>query len=220
VTGIDGLVIGTGDPLPTQLSGVTVKVGGEAAPLLALANLPDGREQINFQVPFDRGPGGSGAYAPVVEIDFNGTATFMGFLPVAPGIFTLGDGSGAIQHGADYSLVTQANPVVPGEVLIIYATGFGQVDPAGQTGVPFASAGQLRGVGPFVVVTVGNTNCNVLYVGATPGFVGLYQINCQTSSTVSSGQQPLQMVFLFNPILGFPPPAYATNSNTVMLPVR
>lgn len=219
LTGAESILIGSGDPLETQLGGITIKVGGEPAPLLAFANFGNGGGQVNFQVPFDRGQG-TPVPNPVVEVDYNGTATFMGFLPVAPGIFTLGDGSGAIEHGADYSLVTKSNPVVPGEAIIIYATGLGQVVPAQQTGVPFVGAAQPDVVGPAFVVIIGDTSCNVLYAGTTPTFVGLYQINCVTSSALSSGSQTLRMIFYFNPTFGSTPPPYAVNSNTVILPVQ
>jgi hypothetical protein len=44
-------MIGSGSPLPTELAGVSILVGGVAAPILAVAPLASGMQQINFQVP-------------------------------------------------------------------------------------------------------------------------------------------------------------------------
>jgi hypothetical protein len=55
--GINGIIAADNFPLPTQLAGVSVKVNGELAPILAVASLPGDWQQINFQVPFDRGLG-------------------------------------------------------------------------------------------------------------------------------------------------------------------
>jgi uncharacterized protein (TIGR03437 family) len=202
------LVTGSGDPLPTTLSGFMVKVGGEAAPLLAVATNADGSGQINFQVPVDHDGG-------VIEIDYHGVATFLGGPPVAPGIFTLSDGTPAIQHAADYSLVTSSNPISPGEVIIIYATGLGDVT---QTGVP-STAPMPEATPPLV--NIASTACAVLYAGPTPGSVGLDQINCQTSSNLSAGSQPLQVIY--QPGASFATviiPASETNSNIVSVSVK
>ena len=51
--------------------------------------------------------------------------------PTAPGVFSLsanGLGDGAIRH-ADSSLVNQANPAMPGEIVQVYLTGLGAVNP-------------------------------------------------------------------------------------------
>lgn len=211
--GVDGIVTATGSPLSTTLAGVSVKVGGELAPILAVASLPGGGQQINFQVPLDL----LGEWT--VEIDANGISTFTAALPVAPGIFTLADGSAAVQHAADFSLVTSANPVVPGEILTIYATGLGPYT-AGQTGVPALGPAMLdNGIMPQVFLA--GLSCAVLYAGPAPGYVGLDQINCQTSSSqpVSGGPQPLQIVLPIEVLVG-PEPASVTNSNVVTLPMQ
>jgi uncharacterized protein (TIGR03437 family) len=153
-----------------------------------------------------------------VEVDFKGTATFTGALPVAPGIFTLPDGSAAVQH-ADYSLVTETHPVAPGETIIIYAAGFGPYLPSVQSGMPAIGPAQLYFSVP-PIVSIGGTICGLFYVGPTPLYVGLYQINCQTSPQIPSGAQPLQIVFPVELFLYGPTPSYATNSNIVSLAVQ
>lgn len=54
LTGITRVVVADGVPLPLQLSGVSVRVDGVPAPMLAVAAV-DGYQQINVQVPWERG---------------------------------------------------------------------------------------------------------------------------------------------------------------------
>jgi len=221
LTGINGIIAADRYPLPTQLAGVSVKVNGELAPLLAVASLPGGEQQINFQVPLDRGlsenaDSGLQQY-PAVEIDASGVATFTGVLPVAPGIFSFADGSPVVEHAANLTLVTKAHPVVPGETLTIYVTGLGAYTP-GQTGAPPTGTEQL--VYPLPpTVSFGGTTCTVLSAGPAPGYVGLDQIKCQTSKQTPKGSQPLQVI---DPMAVFESgtPTFVTNSNIVNLPVQ
>src|SRR5437016_13761035 len=86
-------------------------VDRKPAPILAVADIPVanplGMQQINFQVPFD-----SGCFRAtrLVEVRYKGVSTFA-VQVVAPGIFILADGTPAIQHGADYTLVSTVTPV-------------------------------------------------------------------------------------------------------------
>lgn len=222
LTGIDGTFEATGNPLPAELQGVSVKVDGEPAPILAVASLPEGGQQINFQMPLDRGlgetaDGGVHAY-PALEIDANGKATFTGALPVAPGIFTFANGSPAVLHAADFAAATTANPVVPGETLAIFLTGLGPYTP-GQTGVPAGAAVPLpASLTPSV--SLGGTSCTVLYAGPAPGYVGLDQINCQTSTQLPSNIQPLQVISPMTIFESPGTPAFVTNSQIVHVLVR
>jgi uncharacterized protein (TIGR03437 family) len=206
---ISGTVTANGFPLPAELAGVSVLVDGQEAPLLGVANVPSenplGAEQINFQVPFE-------AKSNLVEVRYNGVSTFALPQDVASGILTLSDGSPAIQHASDYSLVTLAHPAAKGETIIIYVTGLGPVNPSAPTGMPASMPGVIDS--PAGVSVPGT----VLYAGITPGFVGLYQINVQLASDVPSGSLDLYIEWF--PPLGFPPPPNAYYSNTVKLPVE
>jgi uncharacterized protein (TIGR03437 family) len=138
---VSGTTLGTGNPLPTELDAVSIFVDGFPAPLLAVANIPVsnplGMQQINFQVPFE-------AQSNLVEVRYQGLSTYVLPQLVAPGIFTLPDGSGAIQHAADYSLVTASNPATPGETIIIYATGLGSVSTMVADGAPAVGADPIQ----------------------------------------------------------------------------
>ncbi|MCH7979577.1 MAG: hypothetical protein IH935_11475, partial [Acidobacteria bacterium] len=110
--------------------------------------------------------------------------------PVSPGIFTIpsgGEGPGAILH-ADGSLVTSQNPAAPGEVIVIFCTGLGEVDPPLASGIP---AGLHRTVTP-VTVTIDGVPAAVQFDGMAPGFVGLYQVNAVVpASTRTSDDIPI-----------------------------
>ena len=133
----NGVITAGALPLPTNLGGITVSVGGFGAPLFAVADL-HGYQQINFQVPQNAVFSDDGtAQISVSQNGNQGSASAL-YDPTAPGeFFTLnGTQFGIFQHAADYSLVTQDNPASPGETLIAYATGLPEAEPAIPDGQP------------------------------------------------------------------------------------
>jgi uncharacterized protein (TIGR03437 family) len=209
---VSGTVIGTGDPLPTELEGVSIFVGGFPAPILAVANIPVsnplGMQQINFQVPFE-------AQTNLVEVRYLGLSTFVLPQEATPGIFTLPGGLGAIQHASDYSLVTASNPASPGETIIIYATGLGPVSTPVADGIPAPGADPVQQMcqPASVIFGGGGIPANVPYAGLTPGYTGLYQMNVQVPPNIPAGPISLYIFWAAcGPDAGF--------SNIVMLPVE
>ncbi|HOQ46211.1 MAG TPA: hypothetical protein PK157_12900 [Bryobacteraceae bacterium] len=84
------------------------------------------------------------------------------------------------------ALITEDNPAVPGENIIIYATGLGMVHPdeakfATYTGYtykgPFSNAPD-----EFVSAMVGGKTANVLAAGMKPGTVGIYEVHLELNS--------------------------------------
>ena len=51
-----------------------------------------------------------------------------------PGVFRVDATHGAIQHSADFTLVTSSHPAAKGEVVVVYATGLGAVNPTVPSG--------------------------------------------------------------------------------------
>lgn len=210
---LSGTTVASGSPLPSVLAGVSILVGGAPAPVLAVALVASGMQQINFQVPFE-------AASNVVEIRYQGASTFAFPQTAAPGIFILSDGTAAIQHSADFSLVTPSNPAHPGEVIIVYATGLGKVSPAVASGVAATGPATVAPLcGDFYPVesapSLGAFGA-ILYTGLTPGFVGLYQMNIQLPQDLPAGT--LQFYIADNSCNLFP--AGFLQSNTVNLPVQ
>ena len=85
----------------------------------------------------------------------------------------------------DYSLVgNPAAPVHPGDIVVLWGTGFGATNPVVPAGV--AASGT-----PFTVavptVTVGGIKAQVLSSLLTPGSAGLYQVTIQVPVSAPSG---------------------------------
>ncbi len=177
----DGLPVANSIPFPTSIGPVQVLINGVAAPLYyATPNV------IVAIVPYAT----SSSVATVQVVNNNVTSntvtTYVGL--TAPGVFTQnqnGLGYGSIQHSADYSLVTAANPAVPGETLLVYLTGLGAVSSAVSDGA--AAPDSLDSTANTITATVGNISATVSYAGLTPGAVALYQVNVVVPSTVTAG---------------------------------
>jgi uncharacterized protein (TIGR03437 family) len=106
--------------------------------------------------------------------------------PVSPGIFTAaadGKGAGAITH-VNGSAVTPQNPAQRGELVILYATGLGQVAPAVPTGA--LPAGVSSTVSP-VTLTIGGIGVVPDFAGLAGCCVGLNQVNVRVPGGVSPG---------------------------------
>ena len=106
----------------------------------------------------------------------------------APGLFTA-DGSGRGQAAAlneNGSLNTRTNPAPPDSVLVLFATGEGQTEPAGQDGRIIAT--DLRKPVLPVAVNIGGVPVEVLYAGSAPHLVsGMMQVNVRLNSSVPRG---------------------------------
>ncbi len=81
--------------------------------------------------------------------------------------------------------MTPSNPAQHGEILSLFLTGAGAVQPSVPTGaigpLPPATTAQPVAVG------VAGLGVPVLFSGYAPGFIGLYQINFQVATGVASG---------------------------------
>ena len=174
----------TSMPLPDTLAGVSVTVGGVAAPLLYVSGT-----EINFQVPFEVLAGNS---ANVVVTGTSASASFkVPLADYAVGIFTYGDHDPVIVHAATNAMVTSASPAVPNETVVAYGTGIGKLHNPPSSGS--ASANSKAMDSP--TATVGGKSARVIFAGLTPGSVGLAQFNIQIPATIPSGNLPLVITF-------------------------
>ena len=167
-------------PLPLELQGTRVFVDGWGAPLFFVS-----ANQINFQVPYEVRANGTAAVV-VRRNGVDSVAETVAVADYAPALFANPATGEPIVIRSDGSLINAANPARPGDVLILFVTGVGDVSnppPTGATAAasPLASANQLP------VVTVGGAPTQVFFAGLTPGFVGLAQINIQLPDSLPAG---------------------------------
>jgi len=170
-------------PLPISLGGVGVTINGVAALLLFVSG-----GQINLQVPFAT----SGTSA-TITLNNNGAKSNEVIVPVArtsPAIFSVdetGFGPGTVVH-ADFSLVSETLPATPGETVVIFLTGLGPLDPPILDGAPGPATEPFsRTTDSSIQVLFGGEAGTVLFSGAAPNFVGLYQMNVTIPNPVVTG---------------------------------
>ena len=87
-------------------------------------------------------------------------------------------------------LVTPDNPAVPGEILLVYATGLGlpvinaNVQPLIVTGQKYPAGGPVTRPVNFVSSLAGGKTANVLSAGLLPGTTGVFQVVLQLNSSM------------------------------------
>ena len=170
------------DPtFPTTLVGAQVTVNNRPAHLIFVSPT-----QISALVPFATAE----SIASIQVISNNAPSNIVtSFVNrTAPGVYTVpsgGLGYAAALH-ADYSLVTPASPAQAGEVIQVFVTGLGAVNPS----VPDAAPGPVN---PFssamgtIVASIGGQPANVQFDGLAPQLSGLYQVNVQVPPGLSDG---------------------------------
>jgi len=178
----------TNGQLPTQLDGVTVSVNGQPGYIefvssgqinLLAPNVGVGAMQVTVTNALGTSPAftvTSATYGPAFFLWDNEYA-----------VATYQDYSYAVKNGAIAGMTTA--PAAPGDVLILWGTGFGPTTPAAPTGVVVPSnatyaAGQVN-------VTIGGVPATVYGTALSPGFVGLYQVAIQVPASAPSGDQPI-----------------------------
>ncbi len=169
---------GSNGRLNTSMAGAQVSVNGTLAPIFYATPT-----QLGIQIPFEL----TGTSAQVVvSVGQASTATTATLALVAPGIFTYtadGKGAGAITH-VNGSAVTTQSPAQPGELVILYATGLGQVVPAVSTGaLPVGTSSSVS----LATLTIGGIGVTPDFAGLAGCCVGLNQINARVPVSVSRG---------------------------------
>jgi uncharacterized protein (TIGR03437 family) len=179
-------------PLPTNISGLSVQLGGSTlAPLLFTSS-----GQINFQVPWELA-GQSQTTLAVVVNGQAGTAQALSLAPFAPAIFSVNDqgtGQGAILDLSN-RLVDSTNPAAAGDWVSIYCTGLGAVGYQPATGspapIPTGPDFPLSWTLTEPAVTIGGVETAVIYWGLAPGYVGLYQLNANVPAVTPGNAIPV-----------------------------
>jgi len=175
---------GSGSPLPTDLSGTQVSLGGQVLPLLYAS---DG--QVNAQAPYGL-PINTELQLQVKRGTSLSVPQSLTVAPAQPAVFTIdqsGHGQGAIVNVANV-VVDAGAPAASGDTVVIYCTGLGAVSPPVAAGVP-ASTTTLSQTVNDVTVTIGGQAAAVAFAGLAPGFSGLYQVNAVVPAGLPSGAE-------------------------------
>lgn len=175
--------------LPTSLDGVSVSIGGKPAYVNYISPT-----QINAVAP-DVGFGSmqvtvtnsNGTSAPFTAASQQfGPAFFLWANKYA--VATRQDFSWAAKNGTFQGVATI--PAKPGDVTILWGTGFGPTNPSAPAGVQIPGDKTFLTANP-VTVTVGGMSAQVYGTALAPGFAGLYQVAIQIPPAAPDGDLPV-----------------------------
>jgi uncharacterized protein (TIGR03437 family) len=174
-----------GGKLPTELDGVKVTINNKPAAVYYISPT-----QLNVQAPTDDALGSVAVQVTTAQGTSNTvTAQMQAF---APALFNFDPENrkyAASQH-ADFSLVAKPGLFAgvstrgarPGEVILLYGTGFGPTQPAVPAGQVVSTPASLANT---VTVRIGGAVAEVSFAGLTGA--GLYQLNVKVPDTLADG---------------------------------
>jgi len=180
-----------GNTLPASLDGVSARVNGKAAYVYYISPT-----QVNILTPPDAIEG-----AVQVQLTNGGVASVAA--TVQAQALSL---SFFVFNGGPYVAATHVNgdllgpaslypglttPAKPGEIVVLYANGFGQ------TSTPVVSGSVTQGgtLSPLPVVTIGGAPATVQFAGLVTSAVGLFQFNVVVPTTLADGDQPIMATY-------------------------
>ena len=186
------------DKVAADLAETCLEIGGKRAPLFLVAP-----NQINAQTPHDLMPGQT--QAAVVRdcgagSGLRGEAVTVATEAVSPAFFNAlsnPDGRNPVValHGGGPDLVgapgllpgAEFTPAVPGELVTLFGTGFGAVEPPLESGQIPGAVATLANAVAFTVGGIAVPPEDVLYAGASPCCAGLYQFTLRVPPDVPNG---------------------------------
>ncbi len=113
-------------------------------------------------------------------------------IPMSAPQIAITPGGPAVTHSSDFSPVTASKPAAAGEILSLFASGLGPVNPGVDPGQPFPSS-PLTIVNSPVDVTVNGKPAEVLSAVGYPGAVDGYQVNFRMPQNVAKGVATIQL---------------------------
>jgi uncharacterized protein (TIGR03437 family) len=178
--------------LPTSLGGVSVSMGGKAAYVYFISP-----GQLNVLAP-DVPPGP----LTVTVTTAGGTSANIATTASAYGpAFFVWPGNQVVATRQDYSYAVKAGTFAgattvaakPGDVIVLWATGFGPTHPAPPAGVA-VPGDQTYATSSMPSIAINNMSATVYGAALAPGSVGLYQIAMQVPPSLADGDWPIQAV--------------------------
>jgi uncharacterized protein (TIGR03437 family) len=169
-----GLRSASVQPLPLNLSGVSATVNGVSAPLWFVSP-----EQMNLQIPYETTAG-----LAALGVNNNGQIASFTFpvSPTAPGIFAF--------QGAPVPYPSGN----PGQTLVCFITGDGDVTPTlitGKTPPAGTSLSQFPQSRQPLTMTIGGMPAKIVFSGIVTGLIGITQVNFTIPAELTPGIQPV-----------------------------
>lgn len=189
----------TGVNAPTVLDGVSVTINGKPA---AVWYLSPG--QLNVQAPEDSVTGNLAIN--VTNCLAESPAYPFAHQPLAPGLLApsnytangtqylvatfASDGAYVLKTSVGASFGLASRPAKPGDMIIAYGVGFGDVTPTIPPGLIAQQGNAL--VNP-VAFSFGQTPATLSYSGLAPNFVGLYEFYIQVPAGLANGDYQIMV---------------------------
>jgi uncharacterized protein (TIGR03437 family) len=189
----------SGANAPTALDGISVSIDSKPAYVWYLST-----GQLNVQAPEDTATGNvsitvSTCRGTSQPFQFARQALAPGLL-APPSFMVNGTQYLVAQFASDYAYVLSASagaslgvnsrPAKPGDLIIAYGIGFGDVTPSILPGVTVAQANAL--VDP-VTFSFGSANATLSYYGLAPNFVGLYEFYITVPPGLANGDYQINV---------------------------
>lgn len=145
-----------------------------------------GKQSVSFQAP----------WAPVDkefevtlskpgDVSWSPASVQMRITGVKPRFLTSAEGY-AMVHENFAGWVTSLSPPRPGEVVHVFGTGFGPVDPPAPRNSPAPASPLSRLINPLTcTVNWGLTTVDVLFAGLAPGTTGYYQLDLRLPASIA-----------------------------------
>ncbi len=174
-------------PLPAELAGTVVTLNGQALPLFFVSP-----SQINAQLPY----GIRGSATLRVSTPNAAAEAAIVVAPAAPALVRIPAGGApapAIVRGSDGALISDASPAAPGDALIVYVVGLGEVAGPIAPGHPAPARPPLSTRDP-VEVRLGERPLAPVFAGLVPGYAGLYQVNLILPPDLPGGLYALRVL--------------------------
>jgi uncharacterized protein (TIGR03437 family) len=189
-----------GSSAPTSLDGISVSINGKPAYVWFLST-----GQLNVQAPEDTTTGNvaitvTNCNATSSPVMFARRALAPGFL--APTNYTANgtqyavatfqsDGAYVLNTATGASFGLTSRPAKPGDGIILYGIGFGDV-----TNAPFLPGVIVGGANTLVnpvTISFGSANASIVYQGLAGGFVGLYEFYITVPTGLANGDYQIKV---------------------------
>ncbi|HTB11678.1 MAG TPA: choice-of-anchor tandem repeat GloVer-containing protein [Bryobacteraceae bacterium] len=189
-----------GSNAPTSLDGISVSVNGKSAYMYYLSP-----GQLNVQAPEDAATGN--VAVTVTNCKASGNPVMFQRRTLAPGLLAptnysvngtqymvatfQSDGAYVLNTTTGATFGLNSRPAKPGDGVIAYGIGFGDVTPSITPGV---IAGQSNTLVNPITISFGSTKAAIAYQGLAGGFVGLYEFYFTVPSNLASGDYQINVM--------------------------